>query len=147
MLPMLLILTAHPWPAVAHADDSEISRTGHNPLAPAPAADSDIPNVERPAILIPLYATLAGVHGLDVMLTTRGLGGGCEEANPLLRSIAGRLGPMVAAKTASTIGTVYLAERLWKQNHRRQAIAALVISNGIVAAVAMHNARATAARQ
>ena len=36
--------------------------------------------------------------------------------------------------------SIYVAERLWRGHHRGQAIAMMVVSNGIMAAVAASNA-------
>jgi hypothetical protein len=46
---------------------------------------------------------------------------------------------MVATKAAVTAGTIVVAEHLWKTHRKGQAIAMMVITNGLMSAVAVHN--------
>ena len=63
-----------------------------------------------------------------------------KEANPLAAGIVGRPAALWAAKTGVTAGTIVVAERLWRQHHRAQAIGMMIASNGVMAVVAAHNA-------
>jgi hypothetical protein len=46
----------------------------------------------------------------------------------------------VAVKAGVATSSILASARLWKQHHRRSAIALLAISNGAMTAVAVHNA-------
>ena len=118
---------------------------------PARAADGDgaprtvltLPIVKTPArpVALPLlYVSLAGLQAYDVYSTRTALGRGAVEANPLMGGVAGSTTGLVVAKAVSTAGTILLAERLWKKN-RVAAILTVVVANGVMAAVAMNNAR------
>ena len=60
------------------------------------------------------------------------------ETNPLLSGFAHKPAALVAVKAAASVGTIYLAERLWKRN-RVAAIAMMVAFNGAYALIAAHN--------
>lgn len=95
---------------------------------------------KRPAALPALYVSLAALQAFDVYSTRRGLGHGASEANPLTKGVAGSPAMFWTVKAAATAGTILMAERLWKTN-KAGAIAVMVLSNGVMAAVAAHNAR------
>ena len=95
---------------------------------------------KRPAMLPVLYASLAGLQAYDVYSTHQALALGAREANPLMAGVAGSTTGMVVVKTVSTATTIVLAERLWRKN-KVAAILTMVAANGVMAAVAAHNAR------
>jgi len=99
----------------------------------------------RPMVLPVLYATLATLHGLDVYTTARQLGQGGVERNPLLQPMAGNTAGFVVVKAASTAATIVLAEKLWRRN-KGAAIAAVVATNVVMAAVVANNVRHLEAR-
>jgi hypothetical protein len=103
------------------------------PPAPAPAS--------RGSWLPALYVGLGGLNVVDGYTTMRGLARGATEANPLMRGIGGHSAALWAVKGGATAGSVYLAERLWRQNRRGAAIAVMALSNGMMAVVAANNAR------
>lgn len=94
----------------------------------------------RPAALPLLYVSLAGLQAYDVYSTRTALGRGAYEANPLMGGVAGSTTGLVVAKAVSTAGIIFISERLWKRN-RVGAILTVIAANGVMAAVAMNNAR------
>jgi hypothetical protein len=54
--------------------------------------------------------------------------------------LASHPGALWVAKGGAAFLSIYTAERLWRRHHRGEAIAVMVISNGIMAAVAASNA-------
>jgi len=94
----------------------------------------------RGAVLPSLYVGLIGLQVYDGYSTSRGLENGAVESNTLLRSWAANPAALWAIKGGATFVTIYMAERLWRKNHRGSAIALLVVTNGLMAAVALNNA-------
>jgi hypothetical protein len=47
---------------------------------------------------------------------------------------------VIAAKAAVTVATIAAAENLWRTHHRTHAVVLLVVTNGVMAAVAANNA-------
>jgi hypothetical protein len=94
----------------------------------------------RGALLPALYVSLAGLNIFDAYSTTKGLSRGAVEANPLLHGVAGNSAALWAVKGGTTAASIFFAERLWRQHRRAEAIAAMVVSNGVMAGVAARNA-------
>ena len=92
------------------------------------------------AILIALAASSASLQGYDTYSTLAALSLGGREVNPVMRSVAQRPAAFVAVKAGVTASSIVVSTRLWKQHHRTAAIALLAITNGAIAAVAVHNA-------
>jgi hypothetical protein len=120
------------------------------PLAEVPAAgpaadvaDAPIPlpfaPAHRGAALPSLYVSLAGLNAVDAYTTMKGLSGGATEANPLMKTITKNPAAFLAVKGGVTAGSILVAERLWRKGRRAQAIAVMVVSNGVMAAVAARN--------
>jgi hypothetical protein len=107
-----------------------------------------ISNVKRPVVLPALYATLGGMQAWDIYTTTRALKVGAHEANATAASFSSHAGSLVGLKAATTVGTIFFAERMWKKN-KVGAIVMLTVVNGATAVVSMHNMRnaRTAARK
>jgi hypothetical protein len=93
----------------------------------------------RPAALPGLYASLAALQMFDGYSTHRALAAGGREANPLMKNAVGSRAAFWTIKAAMTVGPMLAAERLWKTN-KVGAIAMMVATNGVMAAVAAHNA-------
>jgi hypothetical protein len=93
----------------------------------------------RPALLAPMYGGLIALQAYDVYSTTTALNHGAREANPIMGGVAGNPIALAAVKAAVTGTSIFAAERMWKQGHRAQAVAVMIISNGLMAAVAAHN--------
>jgi hypothetical protein len=102
---------------------------------PSPRAQSD-----RPKSLLPLYLSFAALQALDAHSTLEAIDNGHGERNPLVSTFTTTPGAMVGLKLASTAGTIYLTERLWRK-HRGAAIALMIAVNGAYAAVVAHNYR------
>lgn len=95
-----------------------------------------VPQAKRPVILPVLYASLGAMQSWDIYSTSSALKAGAKEANP----VAGNFGSMIGLKAATTAGTIFFAERMWKKN-KVAAIAMLAGLNGATAAISMHNMR------
>jgi hypothetical protein len=87
-----------------------------------------------------LYISLIGLQAYDGYSTSRGLREGAVESNTFMGRIASHPGALWAAKGGAAFVSIYTAERLWRQHRHGQAIALMVVSNGIMAAVAASNA-------
>jgi hypothetical protein len=94
----------------------------------------------RPLALPGLYAGSAFLQGYDAYSTLSALKSGATEANPLMKGITRSPLAFVAVKTGLTVASILGAERLWKEDHRVAAVMMMVASNGMMAAVAAHNA-------
>lgn len=94
----------------------------------------------RGGVLPSLYVGLIGLEAYDGYSTNRGLKDGAVESNTLLRRLAANPSALWAVKGGATFVSIYMAERLWRQNHRGKAIALMVVTNGLMAAVALNNA-------
>jgi hypothetical protein len=93
----------------------------------------------RGAVLPALYVSLAGLNAFDAYSTSRGVSSGAAEANPTIRPFAGNRAALWAVKGGVTAATITIADRLWRKNRRVQAVAVMVVSNGLAAAVAARN--------
>ena len=92
----------------------------------------------RPAMLKTLYATSIGLQAFDGVSTYVGLRRGSLEVNPAMQGSTPTT--LIVAKTTMTLTTIAIADQLWRQHHRGQAIAVMLISNGVMTAVAARNA-------
>lgn len=91
----------------------------------------------RPKALNGLYGSLVAVHVLDLVSTRAAMSRGAAETNPAMR---GGLGQQIGIKAAMTLGSVVVAEKLWKKN-KVAAIATLVATNSALALISAHNMR------
>jgi hypothetical protein len=94
----------------------------------------------RPGGLVAMYAGLGALNALDVYSTMRALDRGARETNPVVKATAGNLGVSLAVKAATTAGSIYFAEKLWKKN-RAAAIVTMAAVNVATAAVVARNLR------
>lgn len=113
---------------------------------PAPMTVWSVPPIEfgqpeRGALLPGLYVSLASLNAIDAYTTSRGIALGAAESNPMMRAVAGSPAGVWAVKGGVTAGSIVIAERLWHRNHKPQAIALMLISNGMMAVVTARNAR------
>ena len=92
------------------------------------------------AALISLAAASASLQAYDTYSTLSALNLGAVEANPAMRGLARRPAALVAVKAGVAASSILASAQLWKQHHRKSAIALLVITNGTMTAVALHNA-------
>ena len=99
------------------------------------------PEPQRPAALVPMYASLVALQTLDVVSTTRALSsGGAYEANPVMRGVVGSPAAFLAVKAGTTAGTIWIAERMRKK-HPVRATVFMASTNAMMAAVVAHNLR------
>jgi len=96
------------------------------------------PSTARPAALMPMYASLAALQGIDIYTTSAAVRNGAVEANPLMKPVAGRNMASIVVKAAATAGSIYFTERAWKQN-RKGAVILMTVINVATAAVVAHN--------
>ena len=121
----------------AFAEDS-IAPAAGDPIAPSSAAAAR--PTSRGPILPILYVSLAVLNVYDGSSTTTALKLGAAEGNPMMAGIAGHPAALWAVKAGVTAGSIVVAERLWRQHRRAAAIGMMIVSNGLMAAVAAQNA-------
>ncbi len=107
--------------------------------------DPSLPSVRfgqpsRGGLLPALYVSLAGLNAFDAYSTSKGLGRGAVESNSVMKGVAGNPAALWAVKGGVTATSIFLAERLWRSNHKPQAVAVMIITNGMMAAVSARNA-------
>jgi hypothetical protein len=147
-LVVLALTAATVTPASAAGADADTLFMASAAAAPMLAADIDwslapvhVGSPARGRILPALYVGLAGLNAFDAYSTLKGVKAGVgTESNPLLRGAANNPVALWAIKGGVTVGSVVFAERLWRAHRRTEAIAMMVVSNGVMAAVAAHNA-------
>lgn len=93
---------------------------------------------ERPAVLLPLYVTFAGLQAVDVHSTLSATGAGARESNPLMRSALASPTRLVLLKAGSGAAVVLLSEKLWRHN-RAAALVTMVALNSAYITIAAHN--------
>jgi uncharacterized protein DUF5658 len=96
--------------------------------------------LSRGSLLPTLYVSFTGLNVFDAYSTTAGLRRGARETNPVMRAMAGNPAIVWTVKSAVTASSIAVSERLWRTGRRREALAVMIISNGIMAAVAARNA-------
>jgi hypothetical protein len=96
--------------------------------------------VSRGAVLSSLYVSLAALNIYDGVSTKQGLAHGAMEGNSGMSGIVGSSASLWTAKAVTTASAILLSEHLWKTHHKAGAVAVMVISNGLMSAVAAHNA-------
>jgi hypothetical protein len=107
--------------------------------APAFGAGDTVVPASRGSVLPALYVSFAALTVYDAASTTAALGRGAREANPVMVGIAGNSSALWAVKGGVTVASISIAERLWRQHRRSQAIVMMMAMNGVLAAVAAHN--------
>jgi hypothetical protein len=96
---------------------------------------------ETPRLLVPLYVSFAALQALDVHSTTRAIGAGAVEANPLMRGVANQPAALIAVKAGGAASTIWLAHKLSRRS-RTGAIVLMAAVNSAYAMVVAHNYRA-----
>lgn len=102
---------------------------------------------ERPPLLTGLYAASVALHAYDTYSTLSGLRGGAVELNPAMKPIVGNPALFMTMKAAIAATTIVSAEKLWRRGQRKQAIIVMIVSNGLMAFVDVHNASALRAQR
>ena len=93
----------------------------------------------RPAALTPLYASLAALQLYDGFASMTGQTGSLGGPGGVTATTGGNVAALWAVKSATTVGTIVVADRLWKRKHRAEAIAVMAVTNGVMAAIAMRH--------
>jgi hypothetical protein len=99
----------------------------------------------RPGALIPMYASLGVLQGLDIYMTVSAVQRGAVEANPVMKRVAASEVASLVVKGATTAACIYFTERAWKHN-RKGAVILMAAINVATAAVVAHNTRVARAR-
>lgn len=112
-------------------------------VAPPPptAAAAPASRRRRPSALVPLYVSFGALQGLDSHSTSRAIGRGAVEANPLMKGLAGNEIGMLAVKAGGAAVVIYASEKMWKQN-RTAAVIFMIAANSALGWVVQHNYRA-----
>ena len=98
-----------------------------------------MPPAKRPSALVPLYAVFAGLQAADYVSTRRALQSGAgREGNPLMEPLVGHPAAFVTLKAASTAGTIWAGEKIWRRN-RAGAVVFMAVVDGALGVVAAHN--------
>ena len=144
----LVCLLGLPTPAAAQEPQLPLNLAALDLLAPAPLAPSTpadewrvAATPRRPAAMLPLYMSFAALQVLDTHSTSKALGRGAVETNPLVRPFADNEVGLIAVKAAGTAGVIFASEQLWKKN-KTAAIAFMVATNAAMTWVVQHNYRA-----
>jgi hypothetical protein len=109
-------------------------------LAPVPTNATSPAAANRPAALVPLYASFAVLQALDVHSTRYALDRGAVEANPLVKGLTGNEIGLVAVKAAGAAGLIFTSEHMWKRS-KAGALLMMIASNSAMAWVVQHNYR------
>ena len=125
--------------AAAQEDVLKLAHARRVVVPMAPLADYSL-KLERPAILPALYVTLGAMQAWDIYSTRAAISAGAREANPAASPFSRHTGSMLGLKAATTAGTIFFAERMWKKN-KVGAVIMLIAINGATAAVSMNNTR------
>jgi hypothetical protein len=96
---------------------------------------------KRPAPLLALYGTSALLQGYDAYSTLTVLKGGGVEANPVMQSLTKSPAAFIGLKAGMTVLSIMAAEKMWKNHNRVGAMVTMIVSNGLMAAVAANNAK------
>lgn len=100
----------------------------------------------RPAPLVGLYVSLAGLHALDIVSTQKALAAGAVEANPVMAPFARSPLALAVVKAGVTGATILATEQIWKRN-RKAAVLTMIALNATYGAIAARNYRVAAAQR
>jgi hypothetical protein len=151
---LLFTLVGMPALAADVVDEKASVSTNLKADAPAPSADAreraggvdwslrpiEFGPATRGAVLPALYGSYAALQVFDAYTTLNGVRRGAQEGNAVMSGMAGNSAAVWGLKAGVTLSSVMVAERLWKQRRRGQAIAVMLAANGIMAGVAARNA-------
>jgi hypothetical protein len=135
-LALFAALALYGAPALA-AEDGQLAASASRVIV---TMAHEAPIAKRPLALSALYGALGSLQALDVYSTKMALAQGAYEANPVMREISENSAAMWAVKAATTAGTIYVAEKLWKKN-RVAAVVLLAAVNGATAYAVQTNFR------
>jgi hypothetical protein len=93
----------------------------------------------RPALLPALYVAQGALQAMDAHSTYSAINGGAHEANPLMKSVVGNKGAMLAVKAGVAASTIWMAESMWRRGNRVGAIVTMIAANSVTGFVVAHN--------
>jgi Domain of unknown function (DUF5658) len=137
-LPLSTAVAASATEAAVAAERTDAAPDAAAPTFAAPATVWT--PASRPAALPALYAGSAALQAFDAFSTMKALRQGATEANPVMRGVVGNPAMLIGVKAGVTAASILAAERLWRQHHQMHAVILMAVSNGVMAAVAAHNA-------
>jgi hypothetical protein len=128
-------------PSGPSADVSNVS-TGHIFVNASVVPDRGVQMTAsaRPATLSSMYATWIGLQAYDSYSTLAGVSKGAAETNPFVSGLTKNRAMFFTTKASMTVVTIAVAEQMWRDHHPGRAIVLMVVSNGVMAAVAARNA-------
>ena len=91
-------------------------------------------------MLLAMYRTAGLLQAYDCFSMPKAIAANHVAPNPMMAPLVNHPSLVIAAKAGMTIAPIAAAENPWRTNHHRQAIAMLIVSNGLMAAVGAHNA-------
>ena len=142
------IAAATPVNTLAAAAAAEAVTTAITPSAAAPVGyDWWRAQNRRPSALSALYVSSALLQVYDGYSTMQALRLGGVEANPMMKSAASNPMALFSVKAAVAAASIVSSERMWKSHHRTAAIVTMVVTNGFMAWVAVHNAHVVSGLQ
>lgn len=124
-------------PGIIYAADDE---TAAPKLTVRIVTESNTRPAARPGMLAPLYVSLGALQAYDGYSTLKGVGRGARESNVLVGGLVDKPAAFWAVKAGSTAVSIYFAERLWREHRRAEAITVMIVTNGVMAAIAARNA-------
>ena len=154
----LVLLAARPLRAQGHElvpaksiADAVVAINAEAPVAPPGRAPSTALTTiaargltpaqpQRPSLLVPLYVTFGALQAMDAHSTMQALRGGAREQNPLVEPFGRNAAALFAIKSATTVGTIVLAEKL-RQRHPVKAVVMMTAVNVAYAAIVAANYR------
>lgn len=104
------------------------------------------PELKRPRPLTSLYVSFAALQGLNAHSALPSVRGTADEMNPVVATYGTTPVKMLAIKAATTAGTIYLCEKLWRKN-RAAALVVMIGLNSALAVATAHNYRVTEGRR
>jgi hypothetical protein len=111
------------------------------------AQPMEIARTPRGVMLPSLYASFGALEAFDGCTTLVGIARGAREANPVTGELSGHPVAWFAFKAGLTTVAISSADHLWREDRRKAAVIVMLLSNGIAAAVAAHNAAVLRQRQ
>ena len=142
------IVAATPVNTLASAAAAEAVTAAITPSAAAPVGyDWWRAQNRRPSALSALYVSSALLQVYDGYSTMQALRLGGVEANPMMKSAASNPMALFSVKAAVAAASIVSSERMWKSHHRTAAIVTMVVTNGFMAWVAVHNSHVVSGLQ
>jgi hypothetical protein len=125
---------------IAIESEAPVSPAGFAPLTTIGTRSLPPAEPPRPSLLVPLYVTFGALQAMDAHSTMQALHGGAREQNPIIEPFGRNGAALFAIKSATTVGTIVLAEKL-RQRHPVKALVMMTAVNVAYAAIVVSNYR------